>query len=297
MLGAVPAAASDVRRACAVVGSPVDRSLSPALHAVAYADLGLDWVYTRREITRGTLAHHLRRFATYGIDDLPCGGLSVTMPLKTEALRAGVPDGTVDGVSTHALAQWARSANTLIPWLEREHPVGWVAHNTDIDGIRRAFGEYDVLDASDRRVCVIGSGDTASSAIVALSLMGASQVRLVARSRDRADTAFEVAERGSVELSFAPWERLAQEIMAAELIVSTVPPGVVDGLADTRFGPDQTVLDVAYTQGPTPLLDAVRRDGGTAVPGVLMLLHQAAIQVELMTGRTPDIEAMRAVLP
>ncbi|QHB99046.1 shikimate dehydrogenase [Epidermidibacterium keratini] len=292
----MPAAPSGVRRACAVVGSPVDRSLSPALHAAAYADLGLDWVYTRREVTRGTLAHHLRRFATYGIDDLPCGGLSVTMPLKTEALRAGVPDGSVDGVSTHALAQWARSANTLIPWLEREHQLGWVAHNTDIDGIRRAFAEYDVTDARERRVCVIGSGDTASSAIVALTLMGASQIRLVARSRDRADTAFEVAERGDLELTYVPWERLASEVMAADLTVSTVPPGVVDGIAGTRFGPDQTVLDVAYTQGPTPLLDAVRRDGGTAVPGVLMLLHQAVVQVELMTGRTPDIEAMRAVL-
>lgn len=219
------------------------------------------------------------------------------MPLKTEALRAGNADAPAAGETTHSLAQWAQSANTLIPQFDGDAVVGWSAHNTDIDGIRRAFGEKDVRDAAGRSVCVIGSGDTASSAIVALALMGAEAITLVARSRDRADTAFEVARRGSVELTYQPWDRLPQAVLAADITVSTVPPGVVDSLAGIGFGSGQSVLDVAYTQGPTPLLDAVRRDGGTAIEGVLMLLHQAVLQVELMTGRTPSVAAMRQALP
>ena len=47
---------------------------------------------------------------------------------------------------------------------------------------------------------------------------------------------------------------------------------------------------------PTPLASAYLGAGGVVVSGAEMLLHQAAAQVELMTGRPAPLEAMRAAL-
>ena len=52
-------------------------------------------------------------------------------------------------------------------------------------------------------------------------------------------------------------------------------------------------MDVVYHPWPTPLATAASLAGSVAVSGFELLLHQAARQVELMTGRTPPVQAMR----
>jgi shikimate dehydrogenase len=67
-------------------------------------------------------------------------------------------------------------------------------------------------------------------------------------------------------------------------------------LAARSWRADQALLDVVYSPWPTPLATAVAAAGGTVVSGALMLLHQAARQVELMTGRPAPVAAMRTAL-
>jgi shikimate dehydrogenase len=84
--------------------------------------------------------------------------------------------------------------------------------------------------------------------------------------------------------------------LQADLVVSTLPSGAADPLAAHSWRRAQAVLDVVYDPWPTPLAAAVAAANGTVVSGALMLLHQAAEQVELMTGRSAPVEAMRAAL-
>ena len=85
---------------CAVLGSPISHSVSPALHQAAYAELGLTgWTYDRFEVTEGELADFVAGCAGNW------RGLSLTMPLKSAALELGEVD---------PLARFAGSANTLI---------------------------------------------------------------------------------------------------------------------------------------------------------------------------------------
>jgi shikimate dehydrogenase len=77
-----------------------------------------------------------------------------------------------------------------------------------------------------------------------------------------------------------------------DLLISTVPAGAADQLAPyVRDVP--VLLDVVYAPWPTALARSAR---GTVVGGGTMLLHQAAAQVSLMTGRTAPLEAMRVAL-
>ena len=90
-------------RRCAVLGSPIAHSLSPALHQAAYLELGLDWHYDRFEVDEEGLAGFVA-----GLDP-SYRGLSLTMPLKAAALELG---------EVEPLAALAGAANTVV--LERD---------------------------------------------------------------------------------------------------------------------------------------------------------------------------------
>ncbi len=81
------------------------------------------------------------------------------------------------------------------------------------------------------------------------------------------------------------------------MVVSTLPPHAADGLAAELAGPvEGLLLDVAYDPRPTALAAAWRHAGGDTVGGERMLLHQAAEQVRLMTGRPAPLRAMDTAL-
>ncbi|RII92921.1 shikimate dehydrogenase, partial [Clavibacter michiganensis] len=149
----------------AVLGSPIAHSLSPRLHAAAYAVLGLDWTYEAVECTGADLGGVI---AGLGSD---WRGLSLTMPLKRDVLPLlDVIDET---------ARLAGAANTLL--LERDAAGAVVRRgaNTDVAGIVRALGAAGV--ERSQRAVVLGAGSTAHSAVVALARMGAHEVVVAAR--------------------------------------------------------------------------------------------------------------------
>ena len=261
----------------AVVGSPVAHSLSPVLHRAAYDELGLaDWSYERVEVPAGGLQRLLESLGPEWV------GLSVTMPGKEEALAgADVPSGS-------ALAVGA--ANTLV-----RRPEGWYADNTDVDGLRPALVEAGVEGA--HRALVLGGGATARSALLALHGLGVRAADVLVRDRLRPQTA-ELLESLGLD---ARVRRLADGIPlgGTEVVVSTLPggapaPPVHDG------GPHRpVVMDVSYAPWPSALADAVAQATQGRVPvvrGTRMLLHQAARQVKLMTGRRPPTSVMDEAL-
>lgn len=277
------------QRACSVIGSPIDHSLSPALHAAAYRELGLSWIYTRRDVPAGQLAGFVDAVTTSGLAGLPCGGLSVTMPGKAEALaRADVRD---EG------AVVLGAANTLVPQFADEQIVGWTAYNTDVAGIIGAYAEHGLTDVASQRCLIVGAGGTAAAAVAAFRSMGGRSVQVLARNHDKARSLIEVGSQLGCEVSLLPWAAGVDAVREADVIASTVPPGVADAIAAHGLRRGQIVLDAVYAGGETALLRQARRDGATAVGGVHMLLHQAIEQVRLMTGLQPSAQAMRAALP
>jgi shikimate dehydrogenase len=266
-----------VRRA-AVLGSPIAHSLSPALHRAAYAELGLTgWDYQRHEVDEAALAAFLDRVAR---DDVPWAGLSLTMPLK----RAVIP--LLDRISGTASA--VQAVNTVVYGADgRTH-----GENTDIPGMVAALRERGVETAAS--AAILGAGATASSALAALARLGAGQVRAYVRSQARAEEMRGWGERLGVPVTVEPWSAAA-EAFGAPLVISTVPAGAGDELAAHVPHHPGTLFDVLYEPWPTPLAAAWTANGGAVVGGLDLLVHQAVLQVELMTGRSPaPLAAMRA---
>jgi shikimate dehydrogenase len=117
---------------------------------------------------------------------------------------------------------------------------------------------------------------------------------VLARSPERAKALEPVAAAVGMTLRYGELHPLELEDRWPQLVISTVP-----ALDDFPSDPDSDVplLDVVYAPWPTPLAKAYLDAGAVVVGGASMLLHQAAAQVELMTGRPAPLEAMRGAVP
>jgi shikimate dehydrogenase len=263
-----------------VLGHPIAHSLSPALHRAAYLGLGLDWTYDAIDVVEPDLAAFLAGLGPEWV------GLSLTMPLKTAVL----PLLSVRTSSTLLTG----CANTLVLGTD-----GTVGSNTDVAGIVDAVREVR-MGAVGRlhTTTILGSGATARSAIAALDLLDVREVVVVARRPEAAADLRLLAEAVGVTLRVTGWDR-AEKHLGADLVLSTVPAGVADPLAIALAGSSAglgLLLDVVYAPWPSALVAAWREHGGSVVPGQLMLLHQAAHQVRLMTGLAAPLDAMREAL-
>jgi shikimate dehydrogenase len=262
----------------AVLGKPIAHSLSPVLHRAAYDALGFaDWSYQPVECDEADLAAFVES------RDLDWAGLSLTMPLK----RAVLP--LLD--HTDHLAAATGGANTVV-----FRPEGRYGYNTDVQGIVDALTEAG--QQTPGSVTIIGAGATACSALAAVGELGAGGADVVLRDPARADGLLATAERLSLSVRLRPWEELLDGSAALpDLLISTVPAGAADNYAErvrlTAQAPP-SVMDVVYHPWPTPLAQAATAAGSVVASGYAMLLHQAAAQVELMTGKPAPLEAMRA---
>jgi shikimate dehydrogenase len=259
-------------RRCAVLGSPIQHSLSPALHRAAYAHLGLDWTYDRVEVDEQGLAAFVRGL------DAQWRGLSLTMPLKVAVLELGDVD---------QLASLAGAGNTLIV-----EGGSRTVHNTDIGGLRWAVGE--VTTSPLARVTILGAGATASAALIAASQLGAQQVTIVVRTPARAEPLRPLAVQLGVELDIRPWWARLPD---ADLAVSTVVSGAADTIAPSVVDTVPVIVDVIYDPWPTVLATTAEGAGCTVINGRDLLVGQALLQIELMTGHSVPADVLYAALP
>lgn len=274
----------------AVIGSPIDHSLSPILHRAAWDSIGLpaDWTYTRRQVEEADLEIFLAQC------DAECLGLSVTMPCK----QAIIP--LLDAVDPMADAIGA--VNTVV------HAGGLLTgFNTDVHGMVMALREARAAAQCPppERATVLGARASASSALAALGTLGVTDISVAARRFGGAGSVVTAATRLGLTIEHVMWTRseaVDASVRSADILISTMPAGVADELAwriacgHLAIRPRATLLDIVYSPLTTNLVAAWRQAGGVVAHGLDMLLHQAALQVQLMTGRQPDLAHMRGAL-
>ncbi|MFK3985428.1 shikimate dehydrogenase [Micromonospora sp. NPDC050397] len=264
-------------RRAAVLGKPIAHSLSPVIHNAGYAAAGLTgWSYTAIECAEAELPDLV---AGLGAE---WAGLSLTMPLKEAAL-------TVAGeVSPVAAAVGA--ANTLV----RRPDNSWYADNTDVPGMATVLRAAGV--SAGATVTVLGAGGTARAALAAAAQLDAKRVTVVARRPEAVDELRPAARTLGVALAPGTWAE-ATEHTTADVVISTVPKGVADGIAgQVDWTPSTVLFDALYDPWPTPLAASAAAAGCRIVSGLDLLLAQAVGQFEHFTGVPAPVSAMRTAL-
>jgi shikimate dehydrogenase len=273
-----------MNRLC-VIGDPVERSLSPAMHnaALEYLGLGKEYFFGRLRVPRDGLEQFAWKFRKGEFS-----GACVTMPYKETIIPF-----------LDMLADSAAQAGAVNTVTRMDDVLE--GHNTDGAGCVRALQAAGV-DANGSRFVILGAGGAARAAAFALATAGAGAIhilnRTAARARGVADSVRKVA---SGEVGAGSLGDMREALMAADALINATPVGM-PGMPENVIVPGEllrqgmTVLDMVYDPLETPLLRYARKAGARAVPGTEMLLHQGAAQFKLFTGRDAPIDIMKKAL-
>lgn len=268
-----------------LIGHPVGHSLSPAIHAAAFAAAGLNWHYVLRDVAPVDLA------AT--IDSLRAEdwrGFNVTLPHK----QAIIP--LLDTISE--VARRAGAVNTVVASGGR-----LIGENTDVAGFGlalRAAG-WRPEDYPGSVVLVLGAGGAARAAISWLAASRLS-VTVAGRTPARAADLARAMGRNGMQVTAVPDPVIPDELVArCRLVVQATSSG-----RDTpqwlpfRFDalPRAALcFDLNYARsGQTPFCAAAIAAGLTATDGLRMLVEQAAAAFSRWTGLPAPLAAMLAAV-
>lgn len=247
----------------AVVGNPIDHSLSPKIHTTAYEFIGLDWDYTRYLVEEGSLKSFLEG------EGSQLSGISVTMPLKIEAASlASTGDAIVNQLGI---------ANTLL-----RQDNNFMAFNTDVFGIEMALEKC--WSSKISQVAILGAGATAQSAMYAVSRRAPNaDVVVYAREISRTQAIHDLASKLDVALEVRSLDSYSND---QDLTISTIPATALDGLGQ----PAQSgwLLNVNYASKDSNFSKQFKSE--MAIQGETMLIWQAIAQIRIFLNGNPEAE-------
>ena len=264
----------DRYRLAGVMGDPVLHSRSPMLHNYWLAEHGLSGIYVPLAIKPDGLQAALRALPSLGFS-----GCNLTIPHKEAALRI------VD--TADEMARRIGAINCVVVGADGR------LHGRNFDG----FGYIEsVLEARpDWRtdagpIVVLGAGGGARAILAALASRGASEIRLVNRTFERADA---LAQEFGAPITAVAWAERHAAMAGAAMLINTTSQGMsgqrsldvdLDTLPKTAL-----VSDIVYFPRETALLAAARQRGNPVVHGLGMLLHQARPAFEAWFGIMPTV--------
>jgi shikimate dehydrogenase len=268
----------DASRFVGVLGWPLEVTLSPLMHNVAFRRLGLDWVYLRWPVPPEDLGEAVR-----GLRALGAEGANVTMPHK-ESIVKHLDSLDEDAEAIDAVNTVRRSGGEL------------VGHNTDVSG----FSEFLVEDAGFRPkgagVLVLGAGGAARAVVKSLANLEAGDITVAARSREPGERVASLGDDPTRSVRAIDWADAKGAVEGADLVVNATPLGMrgENLLSGAPFRPNQCIVDLIYSPPATPLIERARAAGANGWGGLGMLVRQAAASFALWTGRQPPLDVMSA---
>jgi shikimate dehydrogenase len=292
---------SAATRLAAVIGAPVDHSLSPALHNAAFAAAGIDAVYLALHVAPADLAAAVAGFRALGIL-----GVSVTVPHKERVValcdRVVAPADAIGAVNCLCFERRGKGADQRVDQGadqrvdQGEDPGAKViGHNTDAHGFVASLNHDLGVDPRGARVVLLGAGGAARAVHAGLAGAGADISAVIARRPERAAWVASGAVR--------PWTAAAldQALARCDLLVDCTSLGL-DAEREARAPvpvnalPDHAIVaSLIYHREPA-LLRQARARGLTVLGGAGMLVYQGARAFELWTGVDAPIAAMWAAM-
>ena len=267
---------SGTAKLAGIIGWPVAQAFSPRLHGYWLNEMGIDGALVPLPVRPEDFSIVIRGLMKAGFK-----GVSVTIPHKEAAFAICH--------ETDLAARVAGAVNLLI-FRDNGRIEG---RNTDASGLAAALREnLDAGALKEKAVVILGAGGAARAAVVALHDIGAGEIRIVNRSRGRAD---QLAAALSAHVKprlvvFDDWSKAAQ---GAALVVHSTSAGMKGApsldIAFDALPKDAVICDIVYNPLETPLLKRARAAGHKTIDGLGMLMHQGVPAFEAFFGVTPKV--------
>jgi shikimate dehydrogenase len=266
-----------------IIGSPIEHTLSPIMHNIAFKELGLNCIYHAFNVGKQNAERAIKGALALGF-----GGLNVTIPLKEQALQYVSPD---------TMSKRIGAINTI----DSEGK----GYTTDGKGAVRALAEAGVK-INDSSVLVLGAGGAAKSIAAQLLTEGA-RVLVANRTKSRAVILAEkmVAENiscGCDDIEALSLDEVNSVIGEAQVLINATSVGlhgVAEGQTIVRaeqMHKGLVVFDLVYNPLETQLLKQAHKAGCMTIDGVKMLVYQGAESFKIWTGCDAPIVLMESAV-
>ncbi|MCS7114674.1 MAG: shikimate dehydrogenase [Nitrososphaerota archaeon] len=271
-------------KVCAVIGDPIEHSLSPTIHNAAFQHLNLDFVYVAFQVKKEELSKAVR-----GIRSLNIHGLNVTMPHKTAIMKY------LDDVD--ATAKAIGSVNTI---LNADGKL--IGFNTDGIGALNALKNNQV-ELRGKRLLLLGAGGAAKAIAYQLA-HEIEELRILNRTEEKAKKLAKFLQgkfnKNIVGEVLSP-TILKERLKEADILINATSVGMHPRPDQTLIErewlkPSLTVMDIVYDPPETRLLRDAKAVGAKVVNGVEMLLYQGAASFEIWCCRPAPLNVMREAI-
>lgn len=265
----------------ALLGNPVEHSLSPLIQNAAFQSLALNCVYLAFCVKSKELMSIIDVFRKLRIP-----GFNVTIPHKVSIMKY------LDKVESRASSIGA--VNTVVNIKDK-----LIGYNTDGAGALVALKE-SCIDPFEKKVVILGAGGAARALSFYIAPLVKSLV-LLNRTGSSAETlATNLCERFNVDSIFGRKLTkgvLLEELRDVDILINATSvgmyPKIDETLVDkTLLRQEMTVFDIVYNPFETRLLKDAKAAGAKIINGMKMLVYQGALAFEIWTGKKPPIDVM-----
>ena len=249
----------------AVIGNPIDHSLSPILHNHWLKENNINAIYDKIKLEENQIKNFINK-----IKKKELAGCNVTVPFKKSVIPF------LDKLSFEA--NQTQSVNTII--LKDDLLIG---HNTDIVGFQKAI-ESLKYTIKHKRIFILGAGGVTPSIIFALNKMGVSEITISNRTKEKAEKLKEQFQN----IIVTEWGKLSD----FDVIINTTSLGLNNETINLDFSnikDNKLFYDVIYNPSETNFLKEGKKLGNKIDNGKLMFIYQAFEAFKLWHMIEPQI--------
>jgi len=263
----------------AVIGDPIEHSMSPNIHNAAFRELNLEATYIAYRIPRGELEEGIQ-----SLKKIAVSGFNVTIPHKVEMMK--YLDRTDESCSIVGAANTVTNDGGVLK-----------GHNTDMDGFLDPIRKRGIK-VRDEDVLLLGAGGAARAIVAGLAKEHAKKVTIANRTLQRARELARFSQKIGLDAEAAAVEDVP-DLSRYRFIVNATSVGLKDEPAPVStegISENSVVYDIVYMPMNTDLIRRSKERGASVIFGYEMLLGQAARAFEIWHGRKAPYSAMRRAL-
>jgi len=264
----------------AVIGDPIDHSLSPNIHSAAFREMDLDSSYIAYRIPKGELEEGIE-----GLKKIKIDGFNITIPHKIEMMKY------LDKIDE--VCSLIGAVNTV------SNKDGILkGYNTDMDGFLDPFKKKQ-LGITNSKVLLIGAGGAARAIVAGFAKEKAKSITIANRTLENANSLSEFAKKIGLIANAIKIEEVKDTAKNYDIIVNATSIGLrnepsiisLEGINEKTI-----VYDIVYMPINTDFIKKAKEKNAIIIYGYEMLLGQAVRAFEIWHGMEAPYNAMKKAL-
>jgi shikimate dehydrogenase len=264
----------------AVIGDPIDHSMSPNIHNSAFKALGLDCTYIAYKIPKDELAEGLEALKTIKIN-----GFNVTTPHKVEMMK--FLEKLDEDCSLIGATNTVTNDNGK-----------FIGYNTDMEGFLDPIRERKI-PIKDSKVLLIGAGGAARAITVGFAKEKAKNITIANRTKQNANTLVQFANKIGLNANSVSLDEIDESVSDYNFIVNSTSVGLKNEpspIPTKNIKQNSVVYDIVYRPMNTDLIVQSKKNGAQVIYGYEMLLGQAARSFKIWHGVDAPFDSMKRAL-